>query len=477
MLPETPAVTLSRAVVRYGETVAVAGVSLAIARSHVHALIGENGAGKSTLLRAIAGVTPLDQGTLACPPGLAIEWVPQELILAPDLTVAETIFLGRERRGRGRLLRRAEMRHAAEVALARIGCGALATARVGDLSLPVRKQVQLARAFCAPADVLLLDEPTAVLGAEASEKLFVAIRQARNRGAAVVYVSHQIEEVLRIADTVTVLRDGQRVSTDPTGAVDAATLVTRMVGRPVPSLGRRAAGAGPVLLRLRDLHAPGVRGATFDVAAGEVVGLAGLVGAGRSELLATIAGLLPRSAGEMEVRGPLAFVPEDRARNGLIPTLSLRENIFLPAPQRWPQKWRERAECERWIGRLHIRARGPEALPDSLSGGNQQKVLLARALRRTPKVLLLDEPTAGVDIGAKADIHRIVHEHTGAGAAVVIASSELPELLALCDRIVALRHGRQVAIVGRDQATESHLAALITGAERSPAAAAERSGP
>jgi ABC-type sugar transport system ATPase subunit len=356
------------------------------------------------------------------------------------------------------------------VALARIGCGAPATARVGDLSLPVRKQVQLARAFHSAADVLLLDEPTAVLGAEASDKLFLAIRRARDRGAAVVYVSHQIEEVLRIADTVTVLRDGEHVSTDPAETVDAETLVTRMVGRPVASLGRRLAGAGRVLLRLRDLHAPGVRGVTFDVAAGEVVGLAGLVGAGRSELLATIAGLLARTAGVLEVRGPLAFVPEDRARNGLIPTLSLRENIFLPAPKRWLQTRREQVECERWIGRLHVRARGPEALPDSLSGGNQQKVLLARALRRAPKVLLLDEPTAGVDVGAKADIHRIVQEQTAAGAAVVIASSELPELLALCDRIVALRYGRPVATVSGDQATESHLAALITGAERSPAA-------
>ncbi|MBI1816434.1 MAG: sugar ABC transporter ATP-binding protein [Deltaproteobacteria bacterium] len=465
-MPEAAVLTISDALVRYGETVAVDGVSLAIGAGTIHALIGENGAGKSTLLRAIAGVTPLDRGTIASPRPLRIEWVPQELALALDLTVSETIFLGRELRNATRLLRRTAMQRKARAALAQIGCTASATTRVGELSAPVRKQVQLARAFAVPADVLLLDEPTAVLGRAESDLLFAAIRRARDAGTAIVYVSHQIDEVLAISNTVTVLRDGQHVSTDPVAAIDAATIVTRMVGRPLAASAKRSPvpkGAG-VALRVRGLFAPPLRDISFVVAAGEIVGLAGLVGAGRSELLDCIAGASPRSAGDVEVRGTMALVPEDRLRNGLIPTLSLRENIFLPAPARWLRARREEMETDQWIERLRVRTRGAHALPAALSGGNQQKVLLARALRRAPDVLMLDDPTAGVDVGAKADIHSIIRAQAETGAAVVIASSELLELLALCDRVIALRQGAQVGTLAIGDADEPRLAALITGA-------------
>jgi rhamnose transport system ATP-binding protein len=463
-MPEAAALTICDAVVRYGETTAVEGVSLAVARGEIHALIGENGAGKSTLLRAIAGVTALDAGSIRTAPGLRVEWVPQELALAPGLTVAETIFLGCEWRGGSGLLRRAAMRRAAQSALAQIGCLASPTASIGELSAPVRKQVQLARSLRERADVLLLDEPTAVLGGDASAPLFTAVRQACAGGTAVIYVSHQISEVLAIADRVTVLRDGRWVSTDPAADLDPTTIVTRMVGRPLAAPVRRRRGARSPRLRVRGLSSSALRAVSFEVASGEIVGLAGLVGAGRSELLGSIAGVTPYAAGDIEVHGILALVPEDRVRNGMIPTFSVRENVFLPAPQRWLRPHREGRDTAYWIERLHIRAPGPEASPATLSGGNQQKVLLARALRRSPDVLLLDEPTAGVDVGAKVDIHRIIREQADAGAAVVIASSELPELLALCDRIIALRAGEQVGMLSVDEADEARLARLIMGA-------------
>lgn len=465
-MPNGIVLAVANATVRYGETTALRDVSVAFHAGTVHALIGENGAGKSTLLRLLAGMAQLDAGTITTAPGVRIEWVPQDLVLAPDLTVAESIFLGREWRRPTRLLRRGEMQRAAGAALARIGCTASPAARVGELAAPVRKQVQLARAFSAVPGVLLLDEPTAVLGEQERTTLIRSIRQARDSGAAIVYVSHQIDEVLALADTVTVLRDGQHVSTDPVSAVDAATVVTRMVGRQLAPTAQRARArlAEHVGLRVSRLSAPPLHDISLEVGAGEVVGLAGLVGAGRSELLACIAGARPRSEGEIEVHGTVALVPEDRVRNGLVDSLSLRENIFLPAPSCWLHAGRERAAANRWIEWLRIRTPGGDVLPSALSGGNQQKVLLARALRREPDVLLLDEPTAGVDIGAKADIHEIVRSRADAGAAVLIASSELPELLALCDRIVALRQGEQVATLEIGDATESRLAALITGA-------------
>ena len=469
-MPDRVILTIAGAVVRYGETIALDRVSLAVAGGTIHALVGENGAGKSTLLRAVAGATPLDAGTITLAARLRAEWVPQELVLAPDLTVTESVFLGRELRSRARLLQRRAMQTQARAALAALGCEAAPTARIAELSPPVRKQLQLARAFHAAADVLLLDEPTAVLGDDETARLFAAIRAARGRGAAIVYVSHRIAEVLAIADVVTVLRDGQHVSTDPAAAVDARTIVTRMVGRPLtaprprrplPAGERRGSRAG---LRVRRLCAARLRDISFEVAAGEIVGVAGLVGAGRSELLECIAGVARPIAGRVETHGSVALVPEDRTRNGLVPTLSLRENVFLPAPRAWLNPRGEQSASEQWIARLRIRAAGTQALPASLSGGNQQKVLVARALQRKPDVLLLDEPTAGVDVGAKADLHEIIRAQADAGAAIVMASSDLPELLTLCDRIVALRNGRQVGTLAIAEATEAHLAALITGA-------------
>lgn len=454
--------------VRYGATIALEGVDLELRRGEVHAVVGENGAGKSTLLRVLAGAEMPRAGRRVLAPGATLAWVPQEAVLPADLDAAAWIFLGDEQRGRFGLLRARAMRAAAAAALRAIGCHAEPDARLGALTASQRKQVQLARALRRPVDVLLLDEPTAVLGAAETARLFAAVRELTQRGAGIVYVSHRLEEVLGLADRITVLRDGRRVATHTIGTVDVDDLVRAMVGRDVSRAASRAhrAAAGEAVLRVRDLTVGHVRDLSLTVHAGEIVGIAGLVGSGRSAVLEGLAGLRPLRGGSVEHAAAPVLVPEDRLRNGLVPTLCVRENLFLPAAG-----WRLRAAAERlesieWIERLAIRTSGSEATIDSLSGGNQQKLLLARALRHRPRLLLLDEPSAGVDVGAKAEIHATIRELSAAGTAVLLASSDLPELLSLCDRIAVLYHGSCVGIVDATATSEEEVAALMTGAKQ-----------
>ena len=464
-------VSISALGVRYDATEALAGVDLELLPGEVHALVGENGAGKSTLLRALAGAVKPSSGVIRVRDATAIAWVPQEADVAADLTAAEWIFLGDELRRFG-LVRRAEMRAAASAALSTVGCAVAPTTPLGAMPVAQRKQVQLARALRAAPDVLLLDEPTAVLGDAETRHLFAAVRAERARGAAVLYVSHRLKEVLEVADRVTVLRDGRRVSTDPVAAVTAASLVERMVGREIAPATERRVAFGADVLRIAGLAVAHVRGVSFAARAGEIVGLAGLVGAGRSEILETVAGVRRRSGGTIEVRRAPILVPEDRSTKGLIGALRLRENLFLPAPHWRLDRPAERRAAKQWIERLSIRARGSESAVGELSGGNQQKLLLARALRHEPGLLLLDEPTAGVDVGAKAEIHEWIRRLAAGGAAVVLASSDLPELLALSDTVVALYDGRLAGIVPRAEASEARLAALITGVDRAHVGAA-----
>ena len=451
-------------VVRYAATTALDGVDLTLYAGEVHAVVGENGAGKSTLLRVLADAVRPAKGTLQRRGGTRLDWVPQETVLPADLTAAAWIFLGREIRGAFGTLQERAMQRDAATALQAVGCNATPTARLGTLAVTQRKQVQLARALHAAPDVLLLDEPTAVLGDAETAALFVQIRALRQRGTGVLYVSHRLDEVLAIADRVTVLRDGQRVSTDTVDAVDVAALVRRMVGRDVQRHWNAERSPGDVLLRLDDVATAHVRGLSLSVRRGEVMGLAGLVGAGRSEILEAIAGLRPVHGGRVDCAAPPVFVPEDRGSKGLVSTLRLRENLFLPADGWLLRHARERRDARAWIERLGIRASGTEAAIDALSGGNQQKLLLARALRHAPQLLLLDEPTASVDVGAKAEIHDLIAQLAARGTAVLLASSDLPELLGLCDRIVALRGGATVGTLAVADASEQRLAALITGA-------------
>ena len=453
-----------RVVVRYGATRALDGVDLDVHAGEVHAVVGENGAGKSTLLRAVAGVVRPTAGQVTLAATARLAWVPQETVLPPDTTAAAWIFLGRELRGRFGTLHEQAMRDRATAALREIGCSASPTARLGALAVTQRKQVQLARALSQAPDLLLLDEPTAVLGEAETEQLFARVHALKAGGTGVLYVSHRLQEVLAIADRVTVLRDGQHVSTDVVAEVDVGMLVQRMVGRDLLTQHRPDRTPGSVALRLDDFATAHVRRLSLSVRHGEVVGLAGLVGAGRSEILEAIAGLRPVRAGHAACSAAPVFVPEDRMSKGLVPTLCLRENVFLPARNWFLRQANERRAVQHWIDRLAIRCTGTEVAIDSLSGGNQQKLLLARALRHRPRLLLLDEPTAGVDVGAKAEIHHLIAELAAAGAAILLTSSDLPELLALCDQIVALREGVAVSVLSAAEASEQRLAELITGA-------------
>jgi len=456
--------TVGNLAVHYGATTALDGVDIEVRTGDVHAVVGENGAGKSTLLRAIAGTLRPTAGDIRSRPGVRLAWVPQEPDLPPDFTATEWIFLGCELRKPWGWLRRKAMDQEAGSTLRALGCPVAPRTRLGALAPPQRKQVQLARAIRINPDLLLLDEPTAVLGDAETRRLFATVRALGQSGCGVLYVSHRLEEVLEIADRVTVLRDGRVVSTDPVGAVDVRTLVQRMVGRDIPAREHTGRMRGEPILRVADIAVAHVRGFSLTVRDGEVVGLAGLVGAGRSETLEAIAGLRPLRSGRIECVASPVLVPEDRSRNGLVSSLRLRENLFLPAGGWLIRRSRERREAAAWVERLSIRCRGADAPITSLSGGNQQKLLLARALRLAPKLLLLDEPTAGVDVGAKAEIHALVDRLAQANTALLIASSDLPELILLCDRIIALRAGRVVGELAARDSSETRLAALITGA-------------
>lgn len=459
----TPLARIRDLTVLYGATLAVDAVSLDFMPGEIHALVGENGAGKSTLLRAVAGTAPISAGSIEVADDKRVAWVPQETTLPGDLSATEWIFLGEELHNRLHWLDRGGMDREAAVALRRMGSSVNANARIADLSAAERKQVQIARGLRQQPDLLLIDEPTAVLGELETETLFVTLKGVRDRGAGIVYISHHLDEVIALADRITVLRDGRRVSTDPLHQVDIPTLVRRMVGRDIATRPQAARTFGDVVLRVERLASAHAEDITFDVHAGEIVGLAGLVGAGRSEILEAIAGLQPLRAGNVESAAASVLLPEDRGVKGLVAALSLRENLFLPAPS-----WRiggaaERQAARLWVHDLSIRASGVEATIDSLSGGNQQKLLLARTLRHGSPILLLDEPTAGVDIGAKAEIHQVIRMQADDGAAVLVASSDLPELLQLCDRIIAVRLGRIAGTVRRAEATEARVGALITG--------------
>jgi ABC-type sugar transport system ATPase subunit len=448
--------------VRFGGTTALDEVDFDLAAGEVHALVGENGAGKSTLVRVIAGALRPAAGTLTVAPDTPVAWVPQEPELPPDCTAEEWIFLGHELRGRLRWLRQTEMRARAAAALAAIGSRTSPAARCGDLPVSQRKQVQLARALRVGAGVLLLDEPTAVLGADDAARLFTAVRTARAAGAGVVYVSHRLDEVMALADRVTVLRDGRRVATAAVAEVDAHRLVHLMVGREIDAGTRTHAPMGEPLLRIAGLTGGRLDGVALHVRAGEIVGLAGLLGAGRSAVLESIAGLR-RCAGTIACAAPPVLLGEDRARTGLVPTFGVRENVFLPAPTWRLREREERRATEEWITRLAIRADGPDAPIASLSGGNQQKTLLARALRRASRCCCsTSRPPASTSAPRPTSTRRSA-PLPPTDTAILLASSDLPELLHLCDRVIALYAGRVVGEFDTRTCGEAPIAAAITG--------------
>lgn len=487
---------------RFPGVVALSGVSFELRPAEVHALCGENGAGKSTLIKLLSGIHPhgsyegelLVDGAPARFHGVAdaeragVAVITQELALVPAMTAAENLFLGREPSRHG-LLDRAAMRAKALELFAGFGLGLDPDAPVEELGVGQRQLLEILKAISKDSRVLILDEPTAALSEHETRVLLKTVKDLRARGMALVYISHRLDEVFELADRVTVLRDGATVATAAAADTDRATLIRHMVGRDIADLyPRRASRPGPVLLSVRGLTvaAPGgkafLHDVTLEARAGTVLGIGGLMGAGRSEFLMHLFGAWgKRLAGSVEAGGialdgsggpraamaaGLALVSEDRRRYGLILEQTVGFNLSLsnlPALTRngLVDARREEEENRRSFESLRVKAPGLTAAVAGLSGGNQQKVVLGRALMPGPKVVLLDEPTRGIDVGAKLEVYGIINGLTDAGLAVILVSSELPELIGMSDRIVILREGRPAGEFPRGAAQETLLAAAL----------------
>ncbi len=476
---DTPATIACRLVgvgKRFGGIWACRSVDLEIRAGEVHAVLGENGAGKSTLMKMLHGVHLPDEGqvevagqivSLTSPrvaEAAGIAMVPQELDLFPDLSVVENLFVGRARpRTRLGTFDWASMRRQAAEAFKRLNARFDIDAAVRSLSGANAQMVEIARALMHDAQVVILDEPTAALTEREAQRLFGIVGELTRRGVAIVYISHRLDEVFQIADRVTVMRDGKRIHTGGTAGLDMARLIQMMVGRPLSKLFHRTRHPpGETLLELRGLGRTGTfRDISFTLRRGEIVGMSGLIGAGRSEVAQAIFGIAPATEGSILIAGrPAAipdsstainrgiiYVPEERRSQGLVLDYAIDWNIAFSGLDRisrlgFVSRRREREIAERFQALFAIRSSSLKAPVLSLSGGNQQKVLLAKALVVEPEIILLDEPTRGVDVGAKAEIYRIIDDLAAAGKAVLVVSSEMNELLSISDRILVMHQGR-----------------------------------
>jgi rhamnose transport system ATP-binding protein len=486
---------LSSVTKSFGAVRALKGVSFDLQAGEVHALLGENGAGKSTLIKIITGAHQPDGGAIeiageraeklspAVAHKLGIACIYQQPALFPDLTVAENIGLRLERAKSFSRVNWNERRTRAAQLLERIGAEISPEAEVRSLSMPEQQLVEIACALGAGARIVIMDEPTASLTQKETHLLFAVVRELRKNGVGVIYISHRLEEIFQLADRVTVLRDGESVGTNRVDETNEAALIKLMVGREISAIYPSAEGeAGEVVLSLRTLGcaAGGVKNISLEVRAGEILGIAGLVGAGRTELARTIFGITPADFGvillrgrKVEIRSPqraiangIAYVPEDRRRHGVILDMPIAQNMTMAIHKRiFPGTWlrfgAEKQLALNFIRDLSIRAFGPDAPGNSLSGGNQQKVSLARWLAAKPKVLILDEPTQGVDVGAKSEIHKIIRALAKNGLAVLMISSDLPEILGMSDRIAVMRGGTIAAMLpGKSDAQIVMAAAL-----------------
>jgi rhamnose transport system ATP-binding protein len=476
---------------------ALRGVSFDVRPGEVHALLGENGAGKSTLIKIMSGVYQADAGRMLLggrpirlsSPSAArqagIATIYQELLLFPELTVAENLFMGHAPRTRWGALDWSAMRAEARRLFNELDITDLdADQVVGSLSVGNRQRVEILRALSQDARILIMDEPTAALTEHDVTRLFSIVRRLRDRGVSIVYISHRMEEIFTIADRVTVLRDGEYVATKAISQTDHADLIQMMVGRRIESLFPKVeVTPGQPVLELRGLSRPPVtHGVSLTVRAGEIVGLAGLVGSGRSELAQAIFGVTPATGGSILIEGKaaqvrsvaearrlgIAYVPEDRAMQGLVRPMSVRENASLAvlsdlARLGFIDRAAESRLAAEIVQRFGVRTAGIEQVAGRLSGGNQQKIVLGKWLATRPKVLILDEPTRGIDVGAKAEIHRLMGELANRGMAILMISSELPEVLGMSDRILVMREGRIVAEFPRAGLTQQMVAAAMMG--------------
>ena len=490
-----PLLQLSSVTKSFGAVRALRGVSFELQPGEVHALLGENGAGKSTLIKIITGAHQPDSGSLeilgepvrhltpAAARHKGIACIYQQPALFPDLSVAENIALRLEPAAAFRRVPWAQRRARAAQLLGQLGARIAPELPVRRLSMPDQQLVEIACALGAGARIIIMDEPTAALTEKEQHLLFAVVRDLCRKGVGLIYITHRLEEVFALANRVTVLRDGESVATNLAGEVNEAQLIQHMVGRALQQMYPPPEGEpGAPQLSLKGLGGASgrLRDVSLDLGAGEIVGLAGLVGAGRTELARTIFGITPAEFGDVflegeriEIRSPqeaiargIALLPEDRRRHGLILEMSLAANLTMAIHRRifpggWLRPAKERALALEFTRALAVRAAGPDAPAHSLSGGNQQKVALARWLAAKPRVLLLDEPTQGVDVGAKAEIHKIIRGLAKAGMAVLLISSDLPEILGMSDRIAVMREGTIAAILPAGSSAQDVMAAAL----------------
>jgi ribose transport system ATP-binding protein len=469
-------------------------VSITLCHGEVLGIVGENGAGKSTLMKILAGVYPAEQGSIllngtpfaprrprdALDQGIVV--IHQELSLVPDRSIAANVFLGNLPRNALGVIKRGALERAAAELLARIGLSLPPQTVVRRLGIAQQQLVEIARALSREARVIVMDEPTATLTESELRILFRTIESLKRAGVGIIFISHHLEEVFEICDRVTVMRDGHTVETRLTSEWTQDSLVQAMVNRPITSFfPKREIELGPTLLEVTDLSAPGrFEKISFSVRAGEIVGLAGLVGAGRTDVLKAIYGALHGATGTVRAGGKaikvkvprdaiaagIALVPEDRKAEGLILPFSVRKNVALSTLDTlaWLRTFtassRLDAQASQAVRDLRIRTPGIHQPVGSLSGGNQQKVVLARGLTTKPRIFLLDEPTRGIDVGAKVDVYRLIGDLAEAGGAVLIVSSELLELLGLCDRILVMRMGRLTGEITRPEFSQERVMAL-----------------
>jgi rhamnose transport system ATP-binding protein len=485
---------------------ALSGVSFEVRAGEVHALLGENGAGKSTLIKIISGVYQPDSGEILVE-GRSVRFsspddarragvatIYQELLLFPELTVAENIFLGHAPRAIGGRIDWRAMRAGAETLLSSLDIHDLAADQVvGSLTVGHRQRVEILRALSYDARILIMDEPTAALTEADVTRLFDIVRRLKARGVGIVYISHRMDEIFTIADRVTVLRDGAYVGSRSVAETNSAELVHMMVGRRIESLFPKiTVPIGEPVLEARDIvRRPMTKGVSVTVRKGEIVGLAGLVGSGRSEFAQTLFGITPAESGEIRLAGELvtidspetardrrvAYVPEDRGVQGLVRAMSVLHNFSLAALGSisrggFIDRAAERRMAEEGVRRFSVRTSSVDEIAGRLSGGNQQKIVLGKWLANNPRLLILDEPTRGIDVGAKAEIHRLMGELASSGVAILMISSELPEVLGMSDRVLVMREGRIVAEFDRAQATSEAVGAAMMGGDLSVEAAA-----
>jgi ribose transport system ATP-binding protein len=480
----------------FGANKVLEGVDIEIVDGEVHALMGENGAGKSTLMNILTGLHKKDQGTITIDgknmtfdnpkqaEEFGVAFIHQELNVWPEMTVLENLFINKEPVTQFGLINTRKMKAVANEQFKKLNISIPLTKEAGQCSVGQQQMIEIAKALMTDAKVIIMDEPTAALTDREIETLFTVIRSLKKAGVSIVYISHRMEEIFTICDTITVMRDGRTVDTTPIPETNFDEVVKKMVGRELTDrFPARQPKTGETMLEVRNLTKKGLfEKVSFEVRSGEIVGVSGLMGAGRTEIMRTIFGLDGRYEGEILVNGKpvtiktpdqavklgLGFITEDRKDEGLVLDFSLKDNIALPSLYSFTKKGlindkSEQDFVEMLIKRLTIKTESSRTHAKNLSGGNQQKVVIAKWIGIGPKVLILDEPTRGVDVGAKREIYQLMNELTDRGVAIVMVSSELPEVLGMSDRILVVHEGTIAGELSKENATQEKIMTLATG--------------